>query len=157
MQDTHLYLEDLLEHVEKTQQFHMSPYSGKRLGDLFGRVFGVRPGSKARVFPPDFERIVTEAVNDVFVTLSPREEQVLRMRLGLNAQQQHYTQQAVADHLAVTRAHIRQVENKAFRKLRHPLRARILKGVFGNAGSRIAQAFAATVFASKISRTYAGH
>jgi hypothetical protein len=126
MQDTQTFLESLLQD-DQNNEFHMPPYSGKRLGGLFGMVFGVRPGSKSRVFPPDFEPIITQAVNDVFATLTPREERVLRMRLGLNAQQQQYTQQAVADHFAVTRARIRQIENKAFRKLRHPVRARGLK------------------------------
>jgi DNA-binding CsgD family transcriptional regulator len=126
MQDTQTFIESLLQD-DQNRKFPLPPYSGKRLGGLFGAIFGVSPGAKSPVFPPEFERIITEAVDQVFATLTPREEQVLRMRLGLNTKQQQYTQQAVADHFAATRFRIRQIENKAFRKLRHPVRARGLK------------------------------
>lgn len=122
MQDTEVF------NLERFAQ-NMQPlrHSGKHLGGLFGAVFGVRPGSKAMVFPPEYEPIVTEAVETVFATLTPREEKVLKMRLGLNASQKQHTQQAVADHFGVTRLRIRQIESKALRKLRHPSRANGLK------------------------------
>lgn len=123
MQDTQTYLESLLEDHQNAE-FHIPPCNGKRLGAVFGAIFGERPGSKPLVFPPDFEPIITQAVNDVFATLTPREEKVLKMRLGLFPSQKQHTQQAVADHFAVTRHRIRQIENKALRKLRHPVRAR---------------------------------
>lgn len=90
-------------------------HSGKHLGGLFGAVFGVTPGSKSLVFPPEFEPVITQAVETVFATLTPREEKVLKMRLGLNATQKQHTQQAVADHFAFTRLRIRQIESKALR------------------------------------------
>jgi hypothetical protein len=102
-------------------------HSGKHLGGLFGAVFGVASGSKSPVFPPEFEPVITQAVETVFATLTPREEKVLKMRLGLNATQKQHTQQAVADHFGVTRLRIRQIESKALRKLRHPSRAKGLK------------------------------
>lgn len=120
------YLEGLLQD-EPNYVFETLPYSGERLGDLFGMIFGVRRGSRTRVFPPDFERIISQAVDEVFSTLTPREERVLRMRLGLNAKQEQYTQQSIADYFALTRQRIYQIENKAFRKLRHPVRARCFK------------------------------
>lgn len=103
------------------------PYSGKHLGGLFGMVFGVTPGSLAPVFPPEYEPIITEAVEAALLTLTPREEKVLQMRLALNPRQKKYTQAEAAYLLNSSILRIRQVERKALRKLRHPSRANGLK------------------------------
>jgi len=62
----------------------------------------------------------------VLATLSPREEQVLKMRFGIGEKANH-TLEEVGQDFAVTRERIRQIEAKALRKLRHPSRSRILK------------------------------
>lgn len=49
------------------------------------------------------------------------------MRLGLNGIARSFTQQTVAEHFATHRNRIRQIENKALRKLRHPSRRRLLE------------------------------
>lgn len=104
-----------------------TPHNPKHLGWLFGQVFGVRSGETSLVFPPEYVPLAAEAVEAALLTLSPREEKVIRMRLGLTLKEKYHTQQNVADYLGVSRYRIRQIESKALRKLRHPSRSRGLK------------------------------
>ncbi len=67
-----------------------------------------------------------EQTKKVLATLTPREEQVLRMRFGIGEKSDH-TLEEVGQKFAVTRERIRQIEAKALRKLRHPSRTRRLK------------------------------
>ena len=67
-----------------------------------------------------------EIVNSVLSTLSTKEADILRMRFGIDADKP-MTLEEVGNHYGVTRERIRQVENKAIRKLRNPMRARMLK------------------------------
>ena len=62
----------------------------------------------------------------VLQTLTPREEQVIRMRFGIGDGSEH-TLEEVGQRFSVTRERIRQIEAKALRKLRHPSRSRKLK------------------------------
>ncbi len=62
----------------------------------------------------------------VLQTLTPREEQVIRMRFGIGDGSEH-TLEEVGQRFSVTRERIRQIEAKALRKLRHPSRSRRLK------------------------------
>jgi RNA polymerase primary sigma factor len=64
---------------------------------------------------------------NVLSTLTPREEEVLKMRFGIQKRTDH-TLEEVGQHFSVTRERIRQIEAKALRKLRHPSRSRRLKG-----------------------------
>lgn len=64
---------------------------------------------------------------NVLSTLTPREEEVLKMRFGIQKRTDH-TLEEVGQHFKVTRERIRQIEAKALRKLRHPSRRRRLKG-----------------------------
>jgi RNA polymerase primary sigma factor len=68
-----------------------------------------------------------ENTQRVLSTLSPREEQVLKMRFGIGKHGSH-TLEEVGHGFEVTRERIRQIEAKALRKLRHPSRSRLLKG-----------------------------
>lgn len=63
----------------------------------------------------------------VLASLTPREEKVLRMRFGIGEKSDH-TLEEVGQDFNVTRERIRQIEAKALRKLRHPSRAKRLKG-----------------------------
>src|SRR5690348_6467337 len=63
----------------------------------------------------------------VLATLTPREEQILRMRFGIG-QKTDYTLEEVGKQFAVTRERIRQIEAKALRKLRQTGRSRALEG-----------------------------
>ena len=67
-----------------------------------------------------------EQTEGVLKTLTPREEQVLRMRFGVGDGTEH-TLEEVGQAFNVTRERIRQIESKALRKLRHPTRASKLK------------------------------
>jgi RNA polymerase primary sigma factor len=67
-----------------------------------------------------------EQAAKVLRTLSPREEEVLKMRFGLGDGSEH-TLEEVGRKFAVTRERIRQIESKALRKLRHPSRSRMLE------------------------------
>src|SRR5215510_11304730 len=79
------------------------------------------------------ERVITsnmrEVAADVLQTLSPREEKVIRLRFGLDAEGRERTLEEVGADFNVTRERIRQIEVKALRKLRHPSRARVLKSL----------------------------
>jgi RNA polymerase primary sigma factor len=68
-----------------------------------------------------------DVAGDVLQTLSPREEKVIRLRFGLDADGRERTLEEVGEDFNVTRERIRQIEVKALRKLRHPSRARVLK------------------------------
>jgi RNA polymerase primary sigma factor len=70
---------------------------------------------------------LAENTRRVLATLSPREEQVLKMRFGIGERANH-TLEEVGQDFEVTRERIRQIEAKALRKLRHPSRSRLLKG-----------------------------
>src|SRR5262245_42339434 len=67
-----------------------------------------------------------EQTRKVLATLTPREEQVLRMRFGIGEKSDH-TLEEVGQKFAVTRERIRQIEAKALRKLRHPSRNKRLR------------------------------
>ena len=69
---------------------------------------------------------LTEAVQKVLGSLTPREAKVLRMRFGINMNTDH-TLEEVGKQFDVTRERIRQIEAKALRKLRHPSRAEQLR------------------------------
>jgi len=79
------------------------------------------------------ERVISsnlrDVAGDVLQTLSPREEKVIRLRFGLDADGRERTLEEVGEDFNVTRERIRQIEVKALRKLRHPSRARLLKNL----------------------------
>lgn len=67
-----------------------------------------------------------EIVNSVLSTLAPREADVLRRRFGLETGEPQ-TLEEIGQSYGVTRERIRQIETKAMRKMRHPLRTKLLK------------------------------
>lgn len=89
------------------------------VGDLIADESAVSP----------FQNLIKEAnceiVEAVLSTLSTKEAEVLHMRFGIGADKP-MTLEEVGQHYGVTRERIRQIENKAIRKLRNPLRAKIL-------------------------------
>ena len=70
--------------------------------------------------------LLREQLEEVLKTLTPREEEVLRMRFGLLDGKPH-TLEDVGKRFDVTRERIRQIESKALRKLRHPSRSKKLR------------------------------
>ncbi len=71
--------------------------------------------------------ILREVIERELSTLTPREAHVIRLRYGLFDGRGH-TLEEVGKEFNITRERIRQIESKALRKLRHPSRARHLKG-----------------------------
>ena len=71
--------------------------------------------------------LLREQLSEVLHTLTPREEHVLKLRFGLDDGRTR-TLEEVGKEFNITRERIRQIEAKALRKLRHPSRARHLKG-----------------------------
>lgn len=67
--------------------------------------------------------MLSEALTEILGTLTEREADVLRMRFGMYDGRTH-TLEEVGQIFGVTRERIRQIENKAIRKLRHPSRAK---------------------------------
>ena len=84
---------------------------------------------KAVVSPIDavIKGNLSDQTSRVLGSLTPREEKVLRMRFGIGEKSDH-TLEEVGQDFNVTRERIRQIEAKALRKLRHPSRAKRLKG-----------------------------
>jgi len=72
------------------------------------------------------QRLLSEQLNEVLHTLTPREEQVLKLRFGL-IDGRARTLEEVGKEFHITRERIRQIEAKALRKLRHPSRSKRLR------------------------------
>ena len=93
---------------------------GSRLGDFLRDTKGLSPAdAMVRVNMKD-------KTAELLRTLNPREENIIRMRFGLEDGSEH-TLEEVGLKFNVTRERIRQIEAKALRKLRHPSRAHRLK------------------------------
>jgi RNA polymerase primary sigma factor len=75
-------------------------------------------------------QLLREQMQDILDQLSVREREVLEMRFGLGDGTSH-TLEEVGQYFGVTRERIRQIEAKALRKLRHPIRSRKLRDYLG--------------------------
>ena len=75
--------------------------------------------------------LLREQVRNILHTLTPREEQVIKLRFGLEDGRQR-TLEEVGKLFKITRERIRQIEAKALRKLRHPSRSKTLKDYLAN-------------------------
>jgi RNA polymerase primary sigma factor len=74
--------------------------------------------------------ILRDTLEELLSTLSPREARILRMRFGLQ-DGYDYTLEEVGARFGVTRERIRQIQQKALCRLRHPYRSRRLAGYLG--------------------------
>ncbi|MGM7557387.1 RNA polymerase sigma factor RpoD [Aerococcus christensenii] len=90
------------------------------LGDFIEDSEAMRPDEYTN------QELLKEQLNEVLDTLTDREENVLRLRFGLEDGQTKTLEQ-VGQQFGVTRERIRQIEAKALRKLRHPSRLKQLK------------------------------
>ncbi len=76
------------------------------------------------------QQLLKEQMHEILEQLSDRERKVLEMRFGLNDGMSR-TLEEVGKEFGVTRERIRQIEAKALRKLRHPIRSRKLRDYLG--------------------------
>ena len=67
----------------------------------------------------------SQELRKVLSTLSPREEKVIRMRFGIG-EGSEYTLEEVGKNFGLTRERIRQIEKEALKKLRQPIRKKLL-------------------------------
>ncbi len=74
------------------------------------------------------DSIEAERILEAVESLPPRESRVIRMRFGLNGNRVHTLKEA-GEKFGLTRERIRQIEAEAMRRLRHPSRARKLRGL----------------------------
>jgi len=98
------------------------------IGDEGDTSFGDFIEDKSAVSPANATAytMLKEQMDDVLLTLTEREEKVLRLRFGIGDGYPR-TLEEVGQIFNVTRERVRQIEAKALRKLRHPTRARKLK------------------------------
>jgi RNA polymerase primary sigma factor len=90
------------------------------IGDLIADNSAENPLSKL------LREANSQIIQSVLNTLPPREAEILRMRFGID-REKPMTLEEVGQHYGLTKERIRQVENKAIRKLRHPARAKLLR------------------------------
>ncbi|MGL9732576.1 MAG: RNA polymerase sigma factor RpoD [Wolbachia sp.] len=122
-----------LERIRKVMKIARDPVSleaptGKDDSSTFGDCI-----EDKRVSKPEDAAILADLrgiTTNVLATLTPKEERILRMRFGLGKDGKEHTLEEVGRIFNVTRERIRQIEAKALRKLKHPSRARKLRGFF---------------------------
>lgn len=95
------------------------------LGDFIKDERNVSPEEYAT------NEMLKDEIAEVLLTLTEREEKVIRLRFGLEDGKSR-TLEEVGQMFGVTRERIRQIEAKALRKLRHPSRSRKLKDYMGD-------------------------
>ncbi len=98
----------------------IGPEEDSRLMDFIRDEDALAPDEAA------LKTITNEDIDSVLKTLTPREEAVIRLRFGLHDGRCH-TLEEVGTEFNVTRERIRQIEAKALRKLRHPVRSNKFK------------------------------
>lgn len=98
----------------------IGPEEDSRLMDFIRDEDALAPDEAA------LKAITNEDIDGVLKTLTPREEAVIRLRFGLKDGRCH-TLEEVGSEFNVTRERIRQIEAKALRKLRHPVRSNRFK------------------------------
>ena len=118
-----------VERVFEIQKFALEPVSlespvgdedDTHLGDFIKDEQGTVPADEAAL------TVLREQLSEALETLSPREQQVIRLRFGLDDGHVR-TLEEVGREFNVTRERIRQIEGKALRKLRHPSRSKRLR------------------------------
>jgi RNA polymerase primary sigma factor len=90
------------------------------LGDLIEDKKIASPGAAT------INRSLQEQTKKVLSTLTKREEKIVRMRFGIGEKADH-TLEELGQDFNLTRERIRQIEEKALRKLRHPSRTKMLR------------------------------
>lgn len=123
-----------VEKVKKVLKIAKEPISLETpIGDEEDSSLGDFIEDKKAVAPAEevINTKLSEQLAIVLADLTPREEQVLRKRFGI-AEKSDHTLEEVGKLFNVTRERIRQIEAKALRKLRHPVRSQPLRSYYEN-------------------------
>jgi RNA polymerase sigma factor, sigma-70 family len=96
------------------------------IGDDLTRMLNV-PDSAPAAFDIVLYQELKERCHEVLETLTPREAYIIRGRFGIDLDQE-YTLERLGEKYSLTRERIRQIEAKALKKLRHPVRREKLDG-----------------------------
>jgi transcriptional regulator with XRE-family HTH domain len=120
-------------------------------GPMAATVRFVVPASRLRELrdagqDADPARLVSgfaDQIHDVVGTLPPGEQWTVRQRFGLGGEEPK-TLKATGDQVGINQERIRQIEAKAMRKLRHPLRSKLLLPYLDNGNGRVPQGRAPT-------------
>jgi RNA polymerase primary sigma factor len=98
----------------------MGEEADSHLGDFIEDHNAIQPLDYAS------KQLLKDQINEVLLTLTPREHRVLELRFGLEDGRCR-TLDEVGEEFSVSRERIRQIEAKALRKMRHPSRSRKLR------------------------------
>ena len=90
------------------------------LSDMVADTSMVTPEDNAE------QQMLKEEINELLDELDPRDRKVLEMRFGLNGNKTH-TLEEIGGQLGITRERVRQIENKAIRRLRNPQRLKKIR------------------------------
>ncbi|UCD72214.1 MAG: sigma-70 family RNA polymerase sigma factor, partial [Syntrophobacterales bacterium] len=95
------------------------------IGDDDGRLQDLIPNEDSDLATDNFIESLdlSKQTQRLLSTLNPREEKILRMRFGIG-EKTDYTLEEVGKRFGISRERVRQIEERALRKLRHPLRNR---------------------------------
>jgi RNA polymerase primary sigma factor len=109
-----------MSHVPLSLETPIGEEGDSHLGDFIEDRSAPAPADAASL------QVLKEHVEEVLHTLTDRESRVLQLRFGLE-DGRNRTLEEVGREFGVTRERIRQIEAKALRKLRHPVRSRKLR------------------------------
>ena len=117
------------EKIAKMQRIVTDPVSLEApIGHDNDNTFGdfIEDKTSTSPFQAALEKDLKKLTRKLLSELTLREERVLRMRFGIDMNRDH-TLEEVGEQFDVTRERVRQIEAKALRKLRHPVRSSYLK------------------------------
>jgi RNA polymerase primary sigma factor len=116
------------EKVQKLLQSFRQPISlALAIGDSKAQLGDIIPDEAASSpLETAIEDDLAQRIDEIFCSLTSREEKILRLRFGIGEETDH-TLEEVGEVFNVTRERIRQIEAKALRKLRHPCKRRKLR------------------------------
>jgi RNA polymerase primary sigma factor len=114
-------IEDVFEAMQDTISLQSTVGNDEtRLEEIIGDNGSISPLLRTE------KDILSERMLKILKTLTPKEQEVIRMRYGIGFDKDH-TLEEVGRFFSVTRERIRQIELQAMRKLRHPKRLNLLK------------------------------